>query len=794
MQQYPVKYDKILPAHGLDASRWVIEVLFQKRAQEAWACCVTDVDDPSHWKGGRLGQSKGLESFPEHAGHYYNVTLLKPGADRRTDENADAGVAVMFDDVGDLITNPLAKMDKQWLDMFGPTPTFAVETSPNNFQYVYGFASPCAPAAFRLIVQMLKAHPPTRGGFRDASGMARYARLPSGRNPKPGRNLFPTRLTEASGMLYEPGELLSLFGLRIEQTQLDRRVDRRVDRGVDSASSVLSSTGPDQCDIKVVDALLNGPYAPLANDGPFDDYDEFMALMHRVKGATLHDEAGGLEAFERWAATWKHPQNKPVHEKWATIHAPRMGAHELWLRAGDLDKNNRVAKTIFGVIDPLPPGASRKAQERVDEVGRGEDADDDPEPSRGLLDDAGDETPAQGGPPSVIKALFKAPTVLPGFDRQGVTLIAGKTGAYKSVYALQAGAAISFNRPDIVGWTTKDLDWRSDVIVLANEDSENETLRRLRAIVARHKIDLTTPHRPLNVWEDAPLFQRRLNGKSKTVGLYGPTVRKILEYNSKRSLALIVVDTLAASVKGGCDETNAEFQDIASCARRLARLTHACVVLVHHVKKGSFSDGKNSPASLARDDLDGVRGGSALANSIRNVLMLSKPTRDEIERIGPQACKGLTCVTMTKRSHGRIMDDKWFRLTPEAIMVRDIRAPLTDIPDDSIALVEESMTALGTAQSGVAMRDAVRKIAERLDAGETVIRAARGRNRSGTAQDALGKNDKDTGELIDKLVEGGYLEIMKSAPKREGGWSYDEIHVTTLGRAIIEEGDEQQPF
>jgi hypothetical protein len=106
---------------------------------------------------------------------------------------------IAFDDVG---CGPNAKMNKDWLDLMGPEPTLVVETSEQNHQYFYVFDEPAPIPLFRGLIQAFKTDPNTPGGCRDASGVIRYLRLPSGMNPKPGRGGFVTRLVGASGIKY----------------------------------------------------------------------------------------------------------------------------------------------------------------------------------------------------------------------------------------------------------------------------------------------------------------------------------------------------------------------------------------------------------------------------------------------------------------------------------------------------------------------------------------------------------------------------------------------------------------
>lgn len=208
------QYPHPLPDSGPRCAEWALDTLFGSRKPGAWLTVVHNVDDGSQWEGGRyLDLKAALETAP-NAGHYISVGIVKPGATRRLNTTTEAGACIFFDDVGEIGVNPNAKMDKAWLDLLGPTPTFVVATSEGNFQYFYAFSEPVPAATQQKLFDALKANPDTHGGFIEGNALIRYGRLPSGKNPKPGRGRFSTQLVEASGRKYSVDEIVRAFSLK----------------------------------------------------------------------------------------------------------------------------------------------------------------------------------------------------------------------------------------------------------------------------------------------------------------------------------------------------------------------------------------------------------------------------------------------------------------------------------------------------------------------------------------------------------------------------------------------------
>ena len=775
-----------LPSYGPRTTEWALDILAGRLKADVWVASVREARSGPQWAGGRYGAfAKPLDA---EAGHYVNQTLIRPGG-KRDDASSIAGLFIFFDDVGDVgsVDAPNAKMDRGWMETFAPDPTFIEETSKNNFQWFYAFDKPCPIKLFQRLTKGLKAHPEAGAGFQDAAGLIRYGRLPSGINPKPGRGKFKTRLVQASGKVYRVEELARAFGisLTVVVDSGNAGLVDSVNKGRGESDDHPLNAPPtivDQCSIQELEALLTGP---LKNDSRFDHRDLYIRLLIWAHGATKGSPEG-LDAARAWGDAWTDGKQIPpddVDKRWDTIHDPHGGASALrwwawrldpqgaarvWARFHPLLVDNSVVNTVVDtMLDSIAAGVASGGKKDLTE------------PMRAVLQTLPqiygqpvDPTKLKGvgRPGRPLRPLPK--TILPGFDRGEVTLLGGRSGAYKSVFLIQVCLAVAHGRPDILGFGAGDLKRRGDCIIFANEDSCSASGLRRDAIVGLHKIDETLPQFDLEVWDERAFIR---DPRTKEIRWRPKAVERILEWRqSGRDIALIGLDTLGATIEGGSEETNYEFQMVANLSLQMGRDLNAGVVPVHHVKKGEHED----------DDLHSIRGGSALGNSVRNAVILSKPNRDEIKKWGQATCERLTGVTMAKRSNGQLLDKKWFRLTPHAVVGEDDTAPGVATAATSIGLVLENGGKGPVVSMGRMFQDALAEIAAAIDAGVAVRVVKQWKGRPDTVQGVLGMKDADANAIVDSLVAGGLIVLDRMTSAGVVG-RIDVVSVTGKGRELL---------
>ena len=201
-------YPGALPARGVEPSGWALDTLFGPRKDDAWTAFVNKPDDASQWGGGRYRDLCDAIQTASGSGHYVCSTIIQPNATERSDETSEAGACLFFDNI----------TEDSWLSNFCTLkPTFIVRTSEESYQYFYVFSRPVPMRIYKALVEALKADENTAGVLGGEHGdgyvLAGYGRLPSGINPKEGRNGFPTELVEAKGIKYTVDELAKGFGL-----------------------------------------------------------------------------------------------------------------------------------------------------------------------------------------------------------------------------------------------------------------------------------------------------------------------------------------------------------------------------------------------------------------------------------------------------------------------------------------------------------------------------------------------------------------------------------------------------
>jgi hypothetical protein len=185
-----------------------------RRSPEGHRIWVTSFpQDPEHgdWRGEPYEPAKTIE-WNSAANNYFSIGTVKPGVNARKKENFGALLAVVLDDIGTKVPASATR----------PKPTWALETSPRNFQFGYLLRDAISDksVAERLIGGL------TGKGLTDpgASGIIRYTRLPVGSNSKKKHveankgNPWRTELTTwEPDRLYTAQELAEVFDISLSQ-------------------------------------------------------------------------------------------------------------------------------------------------------------------------------------------------------------------------------------------------------------------------------------------------------------------------------------------------------------------------------------------------------------------------------------------------------------------------------------------------------------------------------------------------------------------------------------------------
>jgi len=716
------KYPSSLPASGQAAREWLLDLIFRDRKPLAWIASVKDVDAVGAWTGSRYG---GRIALNPDSGHYVCIATIEPSATKRREDDVEAVNVVVLDDVGN-DSRPDIKLDEDVLQLIPIPPSYVIETSSLNYQVGFVLVPPVSRQEYDALIADMKHHPELRDGIKDGTTSVRYVRLPSGVNPKPGKNAFATRLVEASGRTYSIGELRKAFNLVAPTTRTQ------------AAPASVSADVPEALRLPEAQALalLAEIYAEIRNNGI--GREDWIGLVFAAWNASGGSE-GALAIIEAWTATREDGDvdpGKDIRDVWD---------HRLGTKAG-------VTTLIRGLEEYGRAGATAMI-EKIKQV-----------QAKGVFDpvDNGDgaDTASPGGkgaklPPILDwdsakrgKVRTVQPMLFPGVDRNLLTVIAGPSGVLKSTLLMHVALAIVCERADIIGMPK--IDYCGDVLIFANEDSEEITDKRLDAIQKhwgitgfRHKLYILSG----KLFEKIPPTS---NGKFVWRKDAFDRIKAVANQtrDAGRQLALVAIDTLS-SVAAGSEETNREMQEIADLADDLIKEIGSAGLFVHHFRKAGTSDKDEEEPGL-----EVMRGGGAFGNTIRNVLFMTRPRKVDRDVAGwsEEEAREFVKVMIRKRNYGPDGLLQWYRRQIVAIPVIDPRDNSLH-SEDYLVLLANPIDAAAAHERK--LREAHAKITAANLAGRELVKMSKANGSSRSVQELLGLPDKETNKILDELARLG---------------------------------------
>ena len=238
------------------------ETIFASIEPEAFLYCLSFQGDPKtdgRWSGVPLKPGDPLR-LDETGNTYFNLSTVKSygGEVGRKDENFDALVVVVFDDVGTKGLTLPADVE----------PSYLLETSPGNFQAGFKLTTPCRDLRVaRALYRALIAKGLSDAGF--GGPQSRLARLPVGRNHKGkcGPGGFPHRLAKWNPELsFTMDKIASMFGLELV---LEEAVNDTPKAGKRPATKEATATA----DAIIITKVRQSPKGRRAWDGNDGDAD-----------------------------------------------------------------------------------------------------------------------------------------------------------------------------------------------------------------------------------------------------------------------------------------------------------------------------------------------------------------------------------------------------------------------------------------------------------------------------------------------------------------------------------------
>ncbi|MBO3712853.1 MAG: AAA family ATPase [Candidatus Accumulibacter sp.] len=199
---------------------------------------------------------------------------------------------------------------------------------------------------------------------------------------------------------------------------------------------------------------------------------------------------------------------------------------------------------------------------------------------------------------------------------------------------------------------------------------------------------LTKEYRPTEAWRDLVTEIREL-----------PDVK------------LIILDTMQALTTGDTNTVDAT-QPLMNEATALASATGACVLLVHHVAKGSTKEIRTS-----LDAMEAIRGSGAIAGTARAAYVMWPPAdggREVCDVLGEQYEEGKVAFGIVAKRYGDARRDR-------TVFVRDVRGILQDRTQQYNALS-------GTDDSDTLRADLLKAIREKWQEGQSFAASGKADN------------------------------------------------------------------
>ena len=817
-----------LPQESID----LLKFIFGKDTSRCWL--GTDASRFGGWARGMEPRMKPNRT------HYYVISTLRDTAYTRSNAFFEAGYVIILDDVG-------TKLDLDQTRMFAPAPTYVVETSPGNFQFAYVLETPESdPRKFQAMLDGIK-HSNVWSGGGDGTGLVRYVRLPSGVNFKNG---FQTRLVSFSKIKHRIDDLAKAFNIDVSPGVIAARK---------SPTSLTAAPATEDLKRDPVfqfledESLLANANAPVSVQGwvPLSEcpWGESHTAGRR-DGAAYHSTLGAFKCHHAHCAE-KHMGEFRTwlwsHEKYRAMVFPSPEKSLAASVDSDAASNSNKEDTMSNsATTPSNTNASvyvEPTQQELDALKKtlGLTDTEIATMSGGMMEQhlnkiIADTTQtyfpvkAIGGLPNQqlrvpnpfvtdgyvdiysehLHGPQSAPKIMSSFLRRAsVSLMVSSPGTGKSSYTLAMGVALQHTMASIVG-EKKFSRFAGGAMILNCEDTAADVSLRLEAIYKKYNLDVKNKAYPLDLWspkEPIHLFEAR---KSANTGSAVVASRLFLLKARLYSYflafgcypALIVIDTLAAVMRGLNENDNGVMAQIYGLLNHLAEITQSSILILHHTSK-------HSDALIRAGGDTGVyaaRGAGSVTGSVRAQVLLRHLTDKERKHFGwkPEDADRTVVLQVTKANYLPPADrTHYFRhetvpvptidhmgdldslamnvLVPLPVQAMKVNltqtgsAPHVDIPEGY-----EDADIDATALTGLA------RIAAALQEG-SVVTLNQTRGRSDWIGAHLGLGQEVAYALAGQLIKGGYLRRTPVKPTRTNSNQrpYIALEMTPRGRAKV---------
>lgn len=510
---------------------------------------------------------------------FYCVAELKPGATSRSIGNAVKVHVLVIDDVGTLI-------DRDNFKLACPLkPSFAVETSPGNFQVGFIIDGGMEVEEYNALREAMETHP--LWGKSHGKDAVHIFRLPFGTNTKPQHNGAKPKLAAGGYHRYSQAEVRLLAGAAVIRAPSPKPTAQN-DYAVESEEA-----------LRALLALIPNP--------PGDTRPYWTSVGHYTYGAF---GSGGYDAFEEWSARHASHDAGKCWTFWDTI------------KPSDV-------RSRGGKLRELAEDADREgfdAWRQKYDIGRA---------SKVFADDAA----SAAGFDAAAYVLPNASTLQRRPWLYGRRLM---RGYLSSTVAAGGVGKSSLVMTEIMAMVTgRDLIGAKPraplrVWLWNGEDDMLELSRRMVGIGLRYNINASDLGDRLYIdsGRDKPIIIAAADGKGTMVNAKGvEAIKKVIR---DRRIDVMVLDPFVSAHKVS-ENDNMAIDLVAKTLSAIAGECHCAIDLVHHTRKPG-----NGAAGAA--SVDDSRGASALPNATRHSRVVSFMTKPVGDRLGITNLKQYICI------------------------------------------------------------------------------------------------------------------------------------------------------
>jgi hypothetical protein len=615
-----------------------LQAVFGNDASRAWLAMAADGNDKAGFFGSRAARCDLNGPGWATANSYYSVGVLKDGATSRTNANWERTPVVVIDDVGEKCSADGVR------DAFGE-PSYIVQSSPGSEQWGYILRHPLTDAAQQARIMRSLTIAFFGGVDPGHEDLVRYVRLPCGVNNKPKR-------------VAENGGTAPVVGLK--SWNPDRRFDAVLDiaAALNGLPGLQGKTAWEEADgahvrhsaggVAGMPQTLPAAMAYAATDPVLAAFDK-LGMVRGLQGSQGYVEVGcpweythtktddrtgwnpvlasrGQKAFQCFHSDGGADQsNEGVAAALRDLLDARDGAGSYDALAAACDADRRAsAKTVFGeVTADMEADMQRYA-------GKGMQA------LSAAVASATAAKPVQWRDFLAGAAISKRParrTVCSYLARGEVTSLASQPGVGKSLFAIATAAAISADRPGLVGELA--FARPGSTIYVSNEDPADIVDARREAWMLHHDLAAADfKHEGFVSLLDAPLRVVTRDDRHSPVKATSQLndIAALIEREraAGRDVCLVMLDT-ATTVFENIEENDNGAQGAAyALLGAWARRHNVAVLILNHMPKATGRAGGGG-------DLGAIRGASAIGGSVRRALTMVELPDEEKDRLRDQS-------------------------------------------------------------------------------------------------------------------------------------------------------------